>query len=148
MKRFVYLAVAILPLAVGLWYALEHHRSAASDQLPANMQELKQRPGGTVTVDAGEFLIGLAKEGKLPGFALNEHGTMHAGILDANANTAASTEAEKYPLSRTIHFSKEGDTSDYFFVVVRESPGSAWKIQNAWRVDPDGRVLERYAVSE
>ncbi len=145
MRRIVFIA-AILALAAGIWYVFGHRRPSVQEKLPATMEEFKQRPGGAFTAEAGEFLIGLAKQGKLPGFAAGEHGTMHAGMVDARGNRPSSNTAETYPVSRAIHFSKEGDEADYFYVVVRESPGSTWKLRQACRMDDNGRILENYPV--
>jgi len=145
MKRLAYIAV-VLALATLAWYVIAHRRAQAANQLPRTLKEFKQRPGGGVTVEAGDFLIALAKEGKLPGFSAGEHGTMHAGIVDGNANAASAGTQEAYPVSRGIHFSKEGDTSDYFYVVACESPGSPWKLKKAWRMDAGGRLVENYPI--
>jgi hypothetical protein len=86
MKRLGLSALALL-LAAVVWYAVAHHHSAVAGKLPRTLEEFKQRPGGGPTVDAGDFLIGLAKRGKLPGFSADEHGTMHAAVMDANGHT-------------------------------------------------------------
>ena len=110
------------------------------------MEEFEERPGGAFTVEAGEFLIELAKASKLPGFAASEHGTMHAGILDGNAETPADGAPEAYPVSRAIHFQKDGDPSNYFYIVVRKSQHDSWRLQKAWRADADGNVVQTYEV--
>jgi hypothetical protein len=110
------------------------------------MEQFGQRPGGGFTAEAGEFLIELVKAGKLPGFAPGEHGTMQAGILDANANTPSGAAREPYPLSRGIHFQKDGNSSDYFYIVVRETKGGALKLKKAWRTDAGGHIGEYYSV--
>jgi len=121
-------------------------RPSPASLVPTTIEEFKQRPGGASTVEAGDFLLGLAKDGKLPGFVAGEHGTMHAAILDANANTPSGAGPEAYPVSRVLHFNKAGDTSDYFYVVVCPSQASPWKLRDARRADADGRVVEKYPV--
>lgn len=149
MKGIAYLAVIVM-LGLGVWYAMRPHgdvdQAAPAEKLPTSVEEFKQRPGGASTVDAGEFLISLAKEGKLPGFSKGEHGSMHVGNFDANPTSSSRTSAEKYPISRAIHLSKDGDTSDYFYVVKRESAGSGWNLQKAWRQDAEGRLMEDYPI--
>jgi hypothetical protein len=86
MKRLAYFFLFLL-LAGAVWHGVAHRRSPPADRVPTTMEEFKQRPGGKSTAEAGEFLQALAKKGKLPGFRAGEHGTMHAGILDANSNT-------------------------------------------------------------
>jgi hypothetical protein len=140
LARMRYLSFSIVGalLAVAVWYGVAHHHTASMHRLPATMEEFKQRPGGTVTVQAGEFLIGLAKEGKLPGFSSGEHGAMQSGAPD--------TVAETYPVTRAVHFSKDGDTSDYLYLVVRESQDAPWKLLKGARMDAGGHVIQEYVV--
>lgn len=148
MKRPSYwLALAGLVLIVGgsvLIVARHRKRREAGPKLPSSLAEFKQMNGGAATVDAGEFVIGLAKEGKLPGFAKGEHGSIQAGIVDGSGKVPSGVQA--YPISRGIHVSKEGDDADYFYVVVLETNGASWKLQKAWRDAADGRRLSTYAV--
>jgi hypothetical protein len=145
MRRLAYFFLVLL-LAGAVWYGVMHRRSPSADKVPTTMEEFKRRPGGKLTVEAGEFLLGLAKEGKLPGFSAGEHGTMHAGILDAKANPPSGAVPEPDPVSRVIHFQKQGNAADYFYVVVLESDGVPWKLQRAWRTNADGHVVETYPV--
>ncbi len=145
MRRPAYFFLVLL-LAGAVWYGVMHRRRPLADKVPTTMERFKQRPGGKLTVEAGEFLMGLAKAGRLPGFSANEHGTMHAGIVDAKANTPSGAVPEPYPVSRVIHFQKQGSASDYFYVVVLESDGGPWKLQRGWRTDADGHVVEIYPV--
>lgn len=121
-------------------------RSPQAGKAPATIEEFKQAPGGRLTVASGEFLMGLAKEGKLPGFSAGEHGTMHAGDVDAKADTPSGAVPEPYPVSRVIHLQKQGDAADYLYVVVLESEGGPWKLQRAWRTDAGGQIVETYPV--
>ncbi|HEV2391505.1 MAG TPA: hypothetical protein VG146_03985 [Verrucomicrobiae bacterium] len=144
--KVVGFGVAMLLVAAAIWYTVAHRRAPPVPKVPATMEEFKQWPGASLTAQAGEFLIGLARAGKLPGFSAGEHGTMHAGIVDAHGSTVSGAASEPYPVSRSVHFQKEGDTSDYFYVVVRESQSAPWKLQKAWRTDGEGRVIQNYAV--
>ncbi len=145
MRRLPYIFLALL-LAGAVWYGVMRHRHPPADKAPVTMENFMQVPGGKLTVQAGEFLMGLAKEGKLPGFSAGEHGTMHAGIVDAKANTPSRAGPEPYPVSRVINFQKQGNSSVYFYLVVLESDGGHWKLQRAWRADADGHVVEAYPV--
>ena len=115
-------------------------------KLPAILEEFKEVPGGAVTVDAADFLVGLAKEGLLPGFAKGEHGTVQAGNFEPAQDLPASALSQTNQVLRCVHFSKDGDDSDYFYLVARASNGAPWKVTKAWRAAPDGRVLERFPV--
>ena len=146
MRRFRLLLLIVL-LAAAVWLALAHHRCPPSgDKLPATLDEFKQAAGGASTVDAGEFLLSLAKQGKLPGFAPGEHGVMRAGIVDGQGNIPAAAAPGSYPISRGITFSKDGDTSVYFYTVVQASNHAPWQLQKAWRTDADGKVVENYPI--
>ncbi|HWV98394.1 MAG TPA: hypothetical protein VNZ64_01755 [Candidatus Acidoferrum sp.] len=145
MNRFAGFLLVLL-LAAAAWYGLSHHRTPTTPKLPTTLDEFKQQPGGASTVDAGDFLFALAKQGKLPGFSPGEHGAMHAGIVDANGDSPSVTASETYPISRGITFSKEDDTSVYFYIVVQTSNNAPWKLQKAWRTDADGHVVQNYPV--
>ncbi len=146
MKRFGLLLLIVL-LVAAVWLGLAHHRRAPSgDKLPATLGQFKQVAGGASTVDAGEFLLSLAKQGKLPGFTPGEHGVMRAGIVDGTGNIPSAAASESYPISRGITFSKSGDTSVYFYTVVQASNHAPWQLQKAWRTDADGKVVETYPV--
>lgn len=137
MKRLAYAAILLLFVGI-MWFAVSR-RHSATPSLPKTMSEFKQRPGGAATVDAGEFLIELAKAGKLPGFAQGEHGTMQAAV-------PPNASPEPYPISRALHFGKDGDTCDYFYIVTRESSADPWKLIKACRMDSAGHVLDDYPV--
>lgn len=138
MKYFALIALAVL-LAVAVWYA--RHRGgdvAAQNQPTTTLQDFKRRPDGAFTADAGEFLMGLAKDGKLPGFAQGEHGNMQIGAPEA--------AVESYPVTRAAHFSKDGDTSDYLYVVVRDSERAPWRLLKAARMTADGQVIQEFTI--
>ncbi len=144
MKPLAWIWLAILLAVALVWYGTRHRHTGPKVRAPLTIEQFKQVPGANATVQAGEFLLTLAKEGKLPGIAQGEHGTMHAGIVDANANSPSGPEP--YPVSRVIHFSKQNDDSDYFYVVVIESNGAPCKLQRAWRANPQGQVIESYSI--
>lgn len=125
-------------LATGLWFGRAHHRVSPPNRLPATTQEFNRRPDAAFTVEAGEFLIGLAKNGKLPGFSAGEHGKIQAGAPEA--------ASESYPVTRAVHLSKDGDTSDYFYVVVRDSQDAPWRLLKAVRMRADGQVSQEYVI--
>ncbi len=144
MKSYAY-GLLILVAAATAWYVWRTNPTAAPKP-PTSLDEFKRQPGGAYTVDAGDFLLSLVKQGKLPGFAAGDHGSMHAGIIDGNGNTPQETAPEHFPVSRTVVFSKRGDTSAYFYIVERASAGSPWQLKKAWRIDAEGRIAEQYPV--
>ncbi len=137
--KYLGLSVAAVLLAAALWHGSAHHHAApVNNRVPATVEELKRRPDVPFTVEAGEFLIGLAKNGKLPGFSASDHGRMQAGAPEA--------ASESYPVTRAVHFSKDGDTSDYFYVVVRDSEGAQWRLLKAARMSSNGQIIQEYGV--
>jgi hypothetical protein len=139
-SRILIGCVAFLCVALAVGYGVMRRRPPG-DHLPASLDEFRRQPGGEATVDAGEFLIALAKSGQLPGFKAGEHGSMAAPNL-----APLDKEHGAYPISRVVVFHKEGDDSEYHHIVEHESKGGAWKLRAAWRADESGRTVEEYPV--
>jgi len=99
------------------------------------------RPAGSLTEEAVEFLNSLDERGQLPGILKGDH-------EGASVTIEMSQEvfSSAYPVSRTFYLSKKGDPALYYYLVLRTSEDSAWKLQKAWRTGPDGRVIEEYSV--
>jgi hypothetical protein len=98
-------------------------------------------PGGGATTDAADYLVGRLKQGALPGFSKDNHGSLVAPNMKP-----PQEQTEAYPLLRIVCLHKNGDTSEYYYWVVRASEGAPWQLQKAWRASPDGRVLEEYPL--
>jgi hypothetical protein len=99
------------------------------------------RPAGALTEEAVEFLQSLEEKGQLPGIPKDDQ---RGASLTIEMSPQAFSSA--YPILRTFYLSDSGDPSLYYYVVGRESEGSAWKLQKAWRTGPDQRVIEEYPV--
>jgi hypothetical protein len=99
------------------------------------------RPAGALTEEAVEFLQSLEEKGQLPGIPKDDQ---QGASLTIEMSPQAFSSA--YPILRTFYLSDSGDPSLYYYVVGRESEGSAWKLQKAWRTGPDGRVVEEFSV--
>jgi hypothetical protein len=82
-----------------------------------------------------QFLIRLAKDGRLPGIHQDDHGNM-----------SARAGAVSYPYSLTFQFAKTGDTSKCNYTIVQLTKGSEWKLKRAWRTDAGGKVIEEWTV--
>lgn len=139
MKRPVVLVLAVA-VGVAAWYAL-HHRHANAEGLPATVSEFKEMPGGTTSMDAADYLISRLKQGSLPGFSKDDHGSLVAPNMKP-----PQEQIEAYPILRIVCLHKNGDTSEYYYWVVRASEGAPWQLQKAWRAGSDGRVLEEYPL--
>jgi hypothetical protein len=83
---------------------------------------------------AVRVLLGLKKEGQLPGFSIDDkrRGTI-GGQFDS-------------PRSIIAHVEITGETHVYHYRLVQVSKNGAWKLRNAWRTDLNGRLLEEYPV--
>ncbi len=88
---------------------------------------------------AAEFVTGLGDKGQLPGLPKGEL-RISLGLSDLE------NDCEVDSISRTVSFSRNGDSSTYHYMVVQASKDSAWKLQRAWRRGPDGRDVEEYSV--
>lgn len=85
-----------------------------------------------------QFLGRLRKQGQLPGWSKNGEGATTA----FHFNHVPSP----YLDSVTWDARKKGDSSIYHYTVARASKDNPWKLQNAWRTDANGRVVQEYAV--
>ncbi len=139
MKRLIVLAIVVI-VGAAAWY-WSSRRASHSKGLPATVNDFKQMPGGAATIDAGEYVIARLKEGGLPGFSKDEHGTL---VIPNIKPPQEQTEA--YPVLRVICLRKNGGTSEYYYRVIRESEGAPWQLRRAWRASPEGRVLQEYTL--
>ena len=120
----------------GLSMAYEINGDLANDVLRvyALYQYLKE------AAKAAECVVSLMDQGQLPGFLKGELEGLSSSSSDLES------DCEVYPMSRTLTCTKKGDPAKYHYAVVQASKDGAWKLQKAWRTDPDGRVLEEYSV--
>jgi hypothetical protein len=86
---------------------------------------------------AFEFLIQLKKENQLPGASKNGHG---------RAGSQVNHKDSPYLDSATFNMLKNGDSSVYFYTVVRTSERGPWKLEKAWRTDQNGHTIEKYPL--
>ena len=77
-----------------------------------------------------EFLKDLKKKGQVPGWSKKEKGSIyaHPSIPD------------------TLGTQKNRDSSVYYFTVTGGSEDIPWKLQKAWRTDPNGHTIEEYRL--
>lgn len=111
---------------------------------------VRQTPGGTLTLEALDFLKRQVAKGELPGFAKNEKLALYQGE-DGSLSFAlpADSQPEIFPAFRLIYGYKAGgktgsDQTTYHYVVVRHSEDSAWRVERAWRGYGE-RSLEEFA---
>jgi hypothetical protein len=120
------------------WFRPQHAGRNTAAGLDPNL--FFQTPGGAATRDAIEFLNRLWSEGRLPGVTAGEHGYM---FLDSMA-----TNAEPYPLTRTVHLAQNDERKPrYHYKVVRTSELADWSLRNAWVTDARGRIRKNLPIS-
>jgi hypothetical protein len=56
------------------------------------------------------------------------------------------TNAEDYPVKRTVNFARNGDRSRYHYAVTQADAFKEWRIQRAWRTDANGKTLQEYSL--
>jgi hypothetical protein len=93
------------------------------------------------TVSAGNYLMELQKQNRLPGVSNIEHGQIAAEEM-----TLSKSDLNKitYPIQRTFNIVKDGDRSRYHYRLVRSTKDAEWKLDRAWRTDSSGRVIEDF----
>jgi hypothetical protein len=101
------------------------------------------RQGGMARMSKGaQFLVGLARNGRLPGLSANEHGQLR---LDKPPEMSAKGP---YFFSEELHVIAEGSPPRHYrYVVVQTYSNSDFQVQRAWRADPSGKVIETYPVA-
>ena len=83
---------------------------------------------------AASFLKDLKKKGRLPGWSKDEHSQPGGVTVHLTGNSA------------TVDARKIGDPSTYHYTVIRAAKNGSWKLQKAWRADPDGKTIEEFPL--
>jgi hypothetical protein len=138
-RRWLIVAIAVLT-AFLMWYGLRRHYPAPP-RLPGTEREFKGLPGGGATIEAGQYILDQVQQGRLPGFAKGDHGSLVVPNIKP-----PQEQTEAYPVLRVICLRKEGDDSEYYYIVARLREGAPWRLQKAWRAAPGGQVREEYLV--
>ncbi len=91
------------------------------------------------TLAAGRSAFKLArkmiKKGQLPGWLKGDP-----------AMTRATVRLRCNPDTMTLGAKKKGDPSTYHYEFTRPSKGNPWKLEKAWRTDPNDQTVEEYPV--
>lgn len=95
------------------------------------------QPEGT----AERLMLDLLHGDQLPGFKKGEHGTVSSQLSHSELNP-------RFPASRSFTAQKHGSDSVYHYTLFRPTSGSPWKLQRAWRANPDGSIAEEYSLAE
>lgn len=95
--------------------------------------------GTSVFLDARNFLSELKKTNGLPGWPKEDK---RPGWIRPLGNPLCPS----FPAALTMSLQKEGDPSNYNYLVAEQSTDAGWKLRRAWKADPNGKVLAEYAV--
>jgi len=96
------------------------------------------------TLAAVSALKQLHEMGRLPNISKDEHGQVTsdlATLVDSNKVIEIV-----YPVSRTFHFLKDGESSTNNYILVKQAKDSEWKLQNAWLTDSNGQIIKEWPV--
>ena len=103
--------------------------------------------GGTNTLEALNFLKGLSKKGKLPGFSKKERAEFPQGERGGGSFVMPpEKDFDTYPISRTLYCYKANTDGEYNYIVVRQSPQSPWRIARAWQTANERQALREIPI--
>lgn len=102
------------------------------------LADAKKSPAAKETIEAGDFLVALHEQSKLPGDTKDMHGRVESVIPLSEIQSGQ----EVFPISRTFHVAITGELFTNNYTVIKQSKGSAWQLQRAWRIGSDGRITE------
>ena len=88
---------------------------------------------------AGNFLLAMHQQGKLPGVSKDMHGRITSDMVP---RSEVQSNQDVYPISKTFHVTIRGESFTNNYTVVKLTKNSSWQLQRAWRIDPDGRITE------
>jgi hypothetical protein len=117
---------------IGLGFLARH---LVTLNFPGRMMYLKQTTVGPPTDDnkraAEVFFTHLKEDGKLPGWARSEKGTIYN---------------EEFPNYVEFDCRKNKDSSDYHYRIIHEAKSNSWRLQKAWKTDEDDNTIEEFPV--
>ena len=102
---------------------------------------VRQQPAGSRTLDAVHFLNQLAKSNRLPGWPKGAKPEWRFPLLPPEL-----LDVEDYPIPRTLKAVRKGDSSFYYYLVVRQPRDRDWKLEKAWQTNLDGRAIREYPL--
>ena len=106
--------------------------------------------GDSAGRSAFEYVQRLKELGQLPGWSKADKiadGNYSFNITflthpDSDLEPQAQSDLEQQTIVNLYNIPKKGDSSLYLYEVRRVRRTGPWKIEKAWRTDPDGRILE------
>jgi hypothetical protein len=116
---------------------------------PAAGPPTTAEPGSELPVAAVQFLGSLGEKRQLPGFVKGDNGqiSLPDSWVDKKGGVHSGFGGELiYPVTTTVHASKNGQGVFFHYTVVRDRAGGGWRLAKAWRTDATGRTVENYPV--
>jgi RNA polymerase sigma factor (sigma-70 family) len=151
-KTAIVVSAVILAAAGTATLTIKHMVQPPADSFVDFEKQLRQKPGGALTLDAVTFLTNLKRQGRLPGFPTNEHATTQMMIQNLYQDRNGvwqfnHADTDTYPASRTLHASKNNDGHFvYYYTVVKASETDVWQLKQAWLTDTNGQVMEKFPI--
>ena len=137
MKKLLIISLALSAVAAIAWWLW--FQSSSRSTPPDTIQDVLRLPGGQETMEAGECLVTLLNEGKLPGVSLEEHGDL---VTD---EVVQKPETDRvYPATRGFHFESRATGLIHHYTVVLPKQGDTWRLERAWDTDRAGQVVREY----
>lgn len=97
-----------------------------------------QKDADAEAVSAIQFLKGLARQGRLPGWSASDQLAQADRPIQFHFS---------YPHIVTVDdWRKKGDSSLYHYRVRRSTRDAAWKLVKAWRTDARGHLIQNYST--
>jgi hypothetical protein len=93
---------------------------------------------------AGQFLLQLLKNDRLPGISKDEHVQLTTDIVPIMISNKLVEIS--YPMERTLRLVKNGETSSNNYTLVKQTNDSEWKLQKAWLTDSNGQIIQEWPV--
>src|SRR6476659_5770839 len=132
MKAIILCSALIAVAAIAIWFGFW---SSSASIPPNTLQEVLKLPGGQETMAAGECLVTLLHEGRLPGVALDEHGDL---VSDEVVQKLGKIRV--YPATRGFHFESRATGLIHHYAVSLSRAGGTWHLERAWDTDGSGQV--------
>ncbi len=98
------------------------------------------------TAAAEKELVHLHERGELPIDPKDEHGDVKITCDMVQVLRSNELVEITYPLERTFHIVKIGETTTNNYTLTKQSKDSSWKLQRAWETGSNGQVIHEWPV--
>lgn len=120
------------------------------DDLGVRIQtRLQGAPAGRLTLEALEFVAGLAKQRRLPGSWSGEGAMPERGetlSLGPDPRSLLADSPFEYPVTRTILGNRSASLETHHYEVTKMVAEGRWHLERAWLTAPGGEVIEQFGT--